>query len=136
MIRRIFGVTFSAILSAIFCVGCGGSSGNEESYPQDEESAELLSGVFIDSPVEGLDYYAFPSGHVGITDVGGTFKYQRNDTEVTFKLEELEIGSAHPASVITPYDTSGVEGLINGKVGRTARLLHLPMLYLILLVPL
>ena len=127
---------FVLIISFVLLSSCNGSSSSNETTNgaennvvnntpvNDTPPATLLSGRFIDAPVEGLDFHTSPSNNSGITDSSGTFTYEPGDTEITFKLASVGIGSTTPKDIVTPYDTSGAEGIINGKVLRTARLLQ------------
>ena len=85
----------SAFLLFALITGCGaldsvlkGSSG-------------ALNGVFMDSPVGGLNY-ATPT-QKGVTGADGVFKYQAGET-VTFSVGSVKIGSAPGKPVVTPLD--------------------------------
>ncbi|MCK4707942.1 MAG: hypothetical protein KAU21_04935, partial [Gammaproteobacteria bacterium] len=77
----------------------GGSSGGESSQPT------TLTGVFIDSAVEGL-HYETPT-HSGITNVNGEFEYFSGEF-VTFSIGGIVLGSATGATQITPFDLFGL----------------------------
>jgi hypothetical protein len=69
-----------------------------------------LSGVFVDAPVEGLNYQTATMS--GITDENGTFKYHEGET-VTFMIGDLMLGSAPGSDIMTPID------LVPGAVDET-----------------
>ena len=60
-----------------------------------------LTGVFVDAPVEGLNYQTETMS--GITDENGTFKYHEGET-VTFMIGDLMLGSAPGSDIMTPID--------------------------------
>lgn len=91
--KRMLGTIVIATLAAC---GGGGSGSNSNS-----NSAQVLNGVMLDSPVEGLSYRT--ETQQGTTDSNGKFNYQSGET-VTFTLYGTEIGSALAASVNTPLD--------------------------------
>ena len=72
---------------------CGGGGGNSSS------NSDVKTGQFKDSVVKGLGYSTVTQN--GITDENGTFKYQLNEI-VTFKIGEMEIGSAQGADILYP----------------------------------
>jgi para-nitrobenzyl esterase len=69
-----------------------------------------LTGVFVDAPVEGLNYQTETMS--GITDGNGTFKYHVGET-VTFMIGDLMLGSAAGSDIMTPID------LVPGAVDET-----------------
>ena len=67
------------------------------------------TGIFLDSPVSGLNYSSFNGVKVtfkGLTGPAGEFKYKTGDT-VTFSIGTLTLGSATGAPVLTPMDMVG-----------------------------
>lgn len=79
---------------------CGGGS----SKPVVNEPT-TLTGVFIDSAVEGL-HYQTPT-HSGTTSIDGEFEYI-NGESVTFSIGGIILGSATGATQITPFDLFGL----------------------------
>lgn len=77
-----------AILTALF-IGCG---------QDDSESAETKTGVFLDDPVEGLEYTNKNGDINGTTDEGGRFIYRDGDV-VIFKIGHLELGSIDTSDI-------------------------------------
>jgi len=80
------------------CSG-GGSSSPAASV---DNPGSLLSGVFVDAPVEGLNYQT-DTIKDGITDENGTFMYHEGET-VTFMIGDLMLGSAPGNDIMTPID--------------------------------
>jgi len=72
--------------------GClsGGGSGSTNS---------LETGIFIDSPVSGLEYRT--ASREGVTNADGAFSYRRGET-LTFSLGGVELGSAAGQSLLSP----------------------------------
>ncbi|NPA74248.1 MAG: DUF2202 domain-containing protein [Epsilonproteobacteria bacterium] len=91
--RNIIKGSFLAF-SAILFFGCGSGG--------DTSSDSTLSGSFVDTEVDGLQYIT-TSGFNGVTANGGKFKYKRAD-RVEFRIGKLILGSSLPAAdgLITP----------------------------------
>lgn len=86
------------VLPLVFLASCGGSS-NNNSIEDPVNSVATAEGVFIDSPVEGLNYV---SGSIeGTTDANGVFTYEVGE-EITFSVGDIVIGSATGAATLTP----------------------------------
>lgn len=75
-------------------VACGGSPSENTRVP--------LIGVFIDSPVEGLDY-STPT-QSGSTDANGYFKYLDGEN-VTFSLYGMDLFEVDGNFYVTPFDS-------------------------------
>ncbi|MDQ2077133.1 hypothetical protein [Marinimicrobium sp. ABcell2] len=109
--RQGLGVAFLLICLGLLVACSGSSSGDSDpnpesnSEPNSESNSDSSSGegtgVFIDSPVEGLTYKT-DSG-TGTTDEQGRFEYEPGEI-VTFFIGETSIGVAPGAAVVTPYD--------------------------------
>ena len=84
-------------LMALMIAACGGGGGG--STPS--SSGSVLSGVFVDAPVEGLEYSTETQS--GSTGSDGRFYYKSGET-VTFKIGKLVMGSAMGAPTLTPVD--------------------------------
>lgn len=78
-------------------VACGGSSSSDGGG---SSSPSTRTGVFVDSPVAGLNYVGTETG-AGTTDDGGAFQYRPGET-LTFSLGDLELGASEGAEQITP----------------------------------
>jgi Protein of unknown function (DUF1566)/Bacterial Ig domain len=86
----------SMLAFGLFFSGCSGGGGSSSS------SISTVTGAFIDSPVEGLDYTC-SSGKIGTTNSNGEYTCNVGDT-VVFKIGEVVIGSVKAQSdFITPY---------------------------------
>ena len=87
-----------AVLGCFISLGliaCGsGSSGGSG-------NGQILTGVFIDSPVKGLRWVSGSTS--GTTDILGTFQYQ-SGADVSFYIADMLIGSAKGDSVLIPLD--------------------------------
>ena len=82
-------------------VACGGGGGGSSS--NDDGTPTILTGIFNDSPVDGLAYDCAPSGQSGTTQNGGAFSYVAGDT-CTFSLGAVVLGSAAAAPIVTPVE--------------------------------
>lgn len=89
---------FVMLMLILPIAGCGGGgSGNDD----------INSGAFVDSPVSGLAYRGVRNpGMQGNTDFRGTFLYLSGD-RVSFRLGNIDLGSAPGARFITPNMLSG-----------------------------
>ncbi len=94
------------------CLGGGGGS--------DDETASA-SGVFVDSPVAGLNYSGSSTAATTTGD-NGEFSYQPGET-LTFAIGDLQLGSASGAAVLTPLDI--VDGAVDASDQRVANILVL-----------
>lgn len=83
---------------SILPIGCGGGGGGDG---DDAGNTTVLEGVFLDSPVEGLDYETATES--GVTDENGTFKYLAGQN-ITFSIGNLEFVTVFVQSYITPID--------------------------------
>lgn len=102
-----------ALLAACGGGGSGGGSGSS--------SAETLSGVFIDSPVQGLRW---ESGDLsGTTDAAGTFQYTSGAT-IQFYVGDILLGEATGDSVIIPLNlVVGAQDISDNTVTNIVRFL-------------
>ncbi|GEM_PF-2858022 len=102
----------SLTLMAYVLSSCGGGGGGNN-------SSSLKSGVFVDAPVANAEYEVRVDGKLvstGITDENGVFLYPSsasNKAVVTFKSEDIVIGSTNLNTVITPmnFANSTVDGI-------------------------
>ncbi|MDF0673695.1 MAG: kelch repeat-containing protein [Nitrospira sp.] len=115
---RVIAVCILAAVT-VACGGDGGGSGSTGAPP----AATPLTGVFLDSPVQGLGYSTTPSGLSGITDANGQFNYDQGDT-VTFNLYGRTIGAAVPAApVVTALSVFNATSLSDPRVLNLSQLL-------------
>jgi len=107
--KRSFGalpllISFVALL---FLVSCGGDR-------------RPLTGVFIDSAVEGLKFTT--DSQSGFTDENGSFQYRIGE-EVTFSVGSIVLGRVPGDSVITPLTLFDTSDTADPRVINVARLL-------------
>ena len=128
-----------SFLLAAGLIACGGSSDDnnsemevengmgEELNGMDEETNEMddikepETGVFIDSPVQGLLYTT--ASMQGITNANGEFQYVLGE-EVTFSIGDLDLPPVVGMSEVTPYDIFATDEIYNPSVINLARLLQ------------
>jgi len=104
------------ISSFLLLSACSSGGGNSP------DNNATQSGVFIDSPVEGLSYASATLN--GTTDADGIFSYETNET-VTFSIGDITLGSTSGAAVITPVDmVSGATSETDPVVTNIARFLQ------------
>ena len=111
------------IATAIFgisLIGCGGGGGSSD---DSNSNKTTNTGTFVDSPVEGLKYETATLS--GYTDNQGRFQYKDGET-ITFKIGNLELGSAKGDKLITPLTLTGESDLdnISNKATNIARILQ------------
>jgi len=85
----------SAFFLFALITGCGALDSAVKGSPA------ALSGVFMDSPVGGLNY-ATPTLK-GVTGADGIFKYQQGES-VTFSVGGLVLGSTAGKPIVSPLD--------------------------------
>jgi hypothetical protein len=81
---------------ALLMMVCSLAACGFDSVPTDET---LLTGVFVDSAVEGLHYETATQS--GTTDSLGEYFYLEGET-VTFSIGAIELGTAPASGVVTP----------------------------------
>ncbi|MFS2263061.1 adhesin [Vibrio vulnificus] len=84
---------------ALALAGCGGSSDSSTPTPQSK------TGVFLDSPVIGMNYRTATISD-GVTTEDGKFTYLEGET-VTFYLGDLTFPAVKAAAQVTPADIGG-----------------------------
>ena len=84
-------------------------------------AAELLSGVFTDSPVSGLNFATQSTN--GVTDADGVFHYRAGET-VFFSIGNVALPVVVAAPVVTPLDMAAGENIYDPSVINVARLLQ------------
>lgn len=103
-----------ALLATMLLTACGGGSSGGS-------NDETLTGVFVDSPVEGLRWVS--GGLAGTTDVAGTFQYKSGAT-VKFYVGDILIGETTGSSVIIPVDlVADAQDITNPTVTNIIRFL-------------
>lgn len=102
-------------ISALFMAGCGGGS----STPASEDM--VLTGVFIDSPVEGVTYAT--ATQLGLTNAAGEFSYLAGE-QVTFSIGATQLPAVAAAAQITPVDIAASSATSAAMTTNIARLLQ------------
>ena len=88
-------------LSTITACASGSNTSTETGGGDNSNNSNALTGVFLDSPVEGLNYQTATMS--GITDKDGSFMYHDGET-VTFFIGSLMLGVAPGKQIMTPID--------------------------------
>jgi hypothetical protein len=109
-------VKFLTLLTTLALVACGGGGGGGSSGP-----ATKSVGVFIDSPVSGINYRT-ASGS-GQTNASGEFSYVVGET-VTFSIGNIDLPSAPANSTITPLNLANTTDVNNQVVSNILVLLQ------------
>jgi hypothetical protein len=107
MFKKQLLLTFFLFLFLTSCV-----SDEQKAVTQKDESQALKTAYFVDSAVEGIDYYFYDKLQ-GTTDKDGTFQYLDN-TDITFKLGNLTLGTIAASNIeendkVFPQDIVGVD---------------------------
>ena len=97
---------FSAVLAAISLAACRGGGDPPPPAPADPV------GVFVDAPVQGLDYRSANGIRVGVTNADGEFSYGDGEF-VLFSLGGIQLGQALGAAVVLPRDLGGRQFAVN-----------------------
>ena len=112
-------ILISASISVVLATGfsaCGGSSSSGGSDSASADS-DTQTGYFIDAPVEGLTYTTATQS--GTTGSDGSYKYKEGET-VTFKIGEVEIGSAKASTIpLTPVS------IANSDMSKASKIAYL-----------
>lgn len=114
--------TAGSLTAALLLVACGGSDGGFT--PGDNGGGNEpvpLSGIFIDSPVIGIDYATETQS--GKTDENGSFDYFKGET-ITFSIGDTVFPSTAAKPIITPLDLVGTDDPTNQAVLNISRLLQ------------
>lgn len=119
-LRRLF-VPLS-LATAVALTACGGSSGGDSSNNDNAAgSADLKTGVFLDSPVGNIAYSTESQSNQR-TNADGEFKYLEGET-ITFYIGDLALPPIPVGALVTPLDMSD-GGLNDPTVVNIARLLQ------------
>ena len=98
-----------AVSSAVILTGCSGgssSSGGSGSGGGSTGGTATETGVFVDSPVAGINYVTAPGGQQGQTNAVGEYDYTAGDT-VTFSIGGIDLPAVEATGRITPADMGG-----------------------------
>lgn len=108
-------------------VACGGGSTDstptqtETTTPPAQVEPVTYTGMFIDSPVQGLKYAT--ESQAGITNASGEFIYQLNET-ITFSIGGINFIETSVADVITPLNIFNTQDINQTNVVNMLRLLQ------------
>jgi len=108
------------VLFVMFLSACGGGSSSEDADKQ-KDSAILLTGTFIDSPVENLRYRT--KSQSGFTNKSGKFFYQDGEM-ITFSIGNIDLPSVVGQAVITPIELVDTVNVLHPDVIKIAQLLQ------------
>jgi hypothetical protein len=89
--------------SALVVVGCGGG-GSSSTVP-----VTGYNGIFVDTAVAGISWTC--GGVSGVTDITGLFGVCPEDSNVTFSVGNIVLGTIPPTAdyIFTPQDVVGVD---------------------------
>ena len=104
---------FPFFLAVAACLVLAACSGGPAAQP-------VRTGVFVDSPVAGLDYDS--GSHAGKTTANGEFHYLDGET-VVFRIGKLELGRSLGAAQLTPLQLAGSQDPAEPKALRQVQLL-------------
>jgi len=116
----------SILLSSLMLTACGGG-GSDSSTPQVETTPpvqpelETYTGIFIDSPVQGLNYATETQS--GVTNATGEFIYQLEEM-VTFSIGGIDFLDVPVDDVITPLNIFDTQDIYQTNVVNMLRLLQ------------
>jgi hypothetical protein len=101
------------LMAASLVAACGGSGG--------DDGGSVKTGAFVDSPVQGLSYST--ASQSGLTNAAGEFRY-RDGEVITFKVGNVDIGSAFGAAYLSPLDITNSFLPSDADASNVARLLQ------------
>ncbi len=112
------GVAFCLLLA-----GCGGSSSTPSTTPDGDlpSGDSILTGVFVDSPVEGLTFDTETQS--GTTNAAGEFSYLAGE-QVIFSIGAAQLPTVAAAALVTPVDIAAVSATPAAMTTNIARLLQ------------
>ena len=100
--------------TALLLMACGDGKGDQGTS----------SGIFVDSPVDGLSFMTSANPMAGVTSGGGHFECQAGDT-ITFFLGTRQIGNPQlcPTEIVTAVSVLGASSVTAPEVINLAQLL-------------
>ncbi|MFZ0724697.1 MAG: MopE-related protein [Desulfobacterales bacterium] len=102
---------------SLIVIGCGSGGGGAGAG-----EPSLANGVFVDSPVEGMDYETV--SEFGLTGLGGRFNYREGEI-ITFSIGDVILGQAAGKDMLTPIDlVPGAADETDSTVTNICRLLQ------------
>lgn len=123
-------VLWVSLALTLVLTACGGGGGGDDGgagnpvapTPTPTPTPQILTGIFVDAPVQGLNYVV-TSGEAGTTDSQGRFSYQA-DGQITFSLGKLQLPEVAAAGVVTPLTLFSTQNLYAPVVRNFIRLLQ------------
>lgn len=100
-------ITIAALLN-----GCGGGS-STQSEDSLNNNTGIKTGIFLDSPVEGVSYTTATQN--GVTGSDGSFKYRLGE-DIEFYIGDIILGKTEARELITPINLTGAGSLSDPKV--------------------
>lgn len=97
-------IVIQIVLMMLLSACSSDNSGRVAQIPQSDDNftaQDQLTGVFVDSPVEGLDYVAGDTR--AVTGPGGSYNYLEGD-DVSFSVGSVTLGKAAAKPIMTPLD--------------------------------
>ena len=114
--RYVLGLLTMICFITLVMVGCGGGGGGVGEPPLP------TNGVFVDSPVEGLDFET--GSEFGLTGISGRFDYREGEI-ITFSIGDVILGQAAGKDMLTPIDlVPGAADETDSSVTNICRLLQ------------
>ena len=115
--------SFCLIVVSYFIVSCGGGGdgSTQDTNPKTDPQTNPQTGVFLDSPVSGVNYQTATQS--GVTNASGEYAYLPGET-VTFSIGDVVFPATDAGPVVTPIDMVGVTNLTNTSVINIVRLLQ------------
>ncbi len=117
--RRVGAISVIVALLILFLAACDSGGGS------DGGSSTLGKGVFVDSPVSGLNYQT--ETQAGITGENGVFQYREGEN-IRFSIGDVVLGEAPAEALMTPLhlvdEPIGEVGVEHPVVTNMARLLQ------------
>ena len=107
---------FLALLISGSLTACSSNSSDDG-----DNSTDTLTGVFIDSAVQGLEFET--TSQSGTTNAAGEFRYQEGET-VTFSIGSMAFPSATGAALLTPIELASGSSDSEATATNIARLVQ------------
>ncbi|MDH5572524.1 MAG: hypothetical protein OEY89_12215, partial [Gammaproteobacteria bacterium] len=113
--RAVLVLIVSLTLSLTACGGDGGGTTTNDT------TSDILTGVFIDSPVQDLKYVT--DTLTGKTDANGTFQYREGEV-IKFYIGDALIGRAMGAAILTPINFISIPTIDSPEIINALRVLQ------------
>jgi len=129
MVKNYLSISVACVFLLAGCGGGGSSSNDQAGDPTDMTSGEdanpgninVLTGVFVDSPVEGVTYATATQS--GTTNAAGEFSYIDGE-QVVFSIGAMQLPAVQASEMITPLDIASTSSNVNQTALNIARLLQ------------